>query len=108
MQHTVVNTFIYSVVIVLNLLHFILYNNAITGRFFHHSVCMNVCQGKQDLLVNSNSYNQLADVILLVEVQYPAHNLDYLGHIDMVGLLGMLVMLKCQTPTTQHCYILCL
>ena len=43
---------IYSVVIVLNLLHFILYNNATTGRFFHHLVCMNVCQGKQDLLVN--------------------------------------------------------
>jgi hypothetical protein len=43
-------------------------------------------------------YNQLADVILLVEVHYPAHHLDYLGH--MVGLLGMLVMLKCQTPTT--------
>jgi hypothetical protein len=28
----------------------------------------------------------------LVEVHCPAHHLDYLGH--MVGLLGMLVMLK--------------
>jgi hypothetical protein len=47
---------------VLNFIHFILcihcpsfrftINTATTGRFFHYSVCMNVRQGKQDLLVN--------------------------------------------------------
>jgi hypothetical protein len=75
----------------------------------HHLVCMNVwhCLSGQTGFIGRLKQLQSVGWCNSIGGSTLSSSSSWLsGH--MVGLLGILVMLKCQTPTTQHCYILCL